>query len=113
MYNAPVSLQQRGGGRQARVQQRGRGRAQLPRHQAGWVTHVPSETRVESDTCPGKWEDIREFLCGSNVIQRDSVMFATKLHPCLAEVAATNEREVSTRYTGVHWNMELLNLTIR
>ena len=47
------------------------------------------------------------------MIQRDSVMFATKLHPCLAEVAATNEREVSSRYTGVHWNMELLNLTIR
>jgi len=41
----------------------------------------------------GKWEDIREFLCGSNVIQRDSVMFASKLHPCLAEMAATNERE--------------------
>ena len=116
MYNAPVSLQQGGGGRQARVQQRGRGRAQLPRHQAGWVTRVPSETRVECATCPGKWEDIREFLCGSNVIQRDSVMFATKLHPCLAEVAATNEREVSSRY----WSplehgtyMELLNLTIR
>ena len=48
------------------------------------------------------------------MIQRDSVMFASKLHPCLAEMAATNEREVSSRYRVLStWNMVLLNLTIR
>jgi len=43
----------------------------------------------------GKWEEIREELCISNVIQRDSVMFANKLHPCLGDLAMANEKEVS------------------
>lgn len=41
----------------------------------------------------GKWEEIREELCISNVIQRDSVMFANKLHPCLGDLAIANEIE--------------------
>ena len=50
---------------------------------------------IDNDNTIGKWEDIREELCVSNVIQRDSVMFASKLHPCLMEVASANEKEVS------------------
>ena len=41
------------------------------------------------------WDDIVEELCVSNVIQRDSVVFATRLHPCLADVATDNEKEVT------------------
>ena len=46
----------------------------------------------------GKWEDIYEELCISNVIQRDSVLFGTRLHPVLQEVAETNEKEVELHY---------------
>ena len=41
-----------------------------------------------------RWDEIREELCISNVIQRDSIMFATKLHPCLVDLASANEKEV-------------------
>ena len=54
-----------------------------------------SDVDIDNDNTIGKWEDIREELCVSNVIQRDSVMFASKLHPCLMEVASANEKEVS------------------
>jgi len=40
-----------------------------------------------------RWDEIREELCVSNVIQRDSIMFATKLHPCLVDLASANEKE--------------------
>ena len=42
----------------------------------------------------GKWEDIHEELCVSNVIQRDGVLFGKRLHPVLQEVAEINEKEV-------------------
>ena len=44
----------------------------------------------------GNWEAIVEELCISNVIQRDCVIFAAKLHPCLSDVAAQNEKVVSS-----------------
>ena len=31
----------------------------------------------------------------SNVLQRDNVLFAGRLHPCLEDVATANEKEVN------------------
>ena len=47
------------------------------------------------------WDEIRGELSVSNVIQRDGVLFAARLHPCLEDLATTNMREVSTQYHHV------------
>ena len=46
----------------------------------------------------GNWEEIREELSVSNVLQRDNVLFASRLHSCLEDVAAANEKEVKSKY---------------
>ena len=43
----------------------------------------------------GNWEEIREELSVSNVLQRDNVLFAGRLHACLEDVATANEKEVT------------------
>ena len=42
----------------------------------------------------GNWGEIRAELSVSNVIQRDSLLLAVRLHPCLEEVATANQKEV-------------------
>ena len=61
----------------------------------GWTSLDITYLIINLKTNQGKWEEIREELCISNVIQRDSVMFANKLHPCLGDLAMANENEVS------------------
>ena len=61
----------------------------------GWTSVDIAYLNINLKTNQGKWEEIREELCISNVIQRDSVMFANKLHPCLGDLAMANENEVS------------------
>ena len=40
---------------------------------------------------------MREEMAASNVIQRDSVLLATKLNPILTKAAQTLEKDVSNR----------------
>ena len=42
----------------------------------------------------GNWECIRGVICSSNVIQRDSRLFARKLDKLLLEMAKEEEKEV-------------------
>jgi hypothetical protein len=42
----------------------------------------------------GNWSEIKEEMMKSNVIQRDNVILAKKLHPALEEVAKENDLNV-------------------
>ena len=42
----------------------------------------------------GSWTDIKEELLMSNVLQRDNVMLAKKLHPPLEATAKINDTNV-------------------
>ena len=86
----------RKGEEQEGVQQCGCGLSQLPSYSA-W-SYVQSCPKVAPfnvvSNFSGKWEEIHEELCVSNVVQRDSVLLATRLHPALTDVATSNELQV-------------------
>ena len=42
----------------------------------------------------GNWSEIKVEMMMSNVIQRDNVILAKKLHPALEEVAKENDQHV-------------------
>ena len=67
-----------------------------------WMSAVSStELWVLICVSSVNWDEIRGELSVSNVIQRDGVLFAARLHPCLEDLATTNMREVSTGYHDV------------
>ena len=52
---------------------------------------------IVTDNLSGCWDEMREEMAASNVIQRDSVLLATKLNPILTKAAQTLEIDVSNR----------------
>ena len=49
---------------------------------------------VDSQVDSGNWEEIKTEICQSNVIQRDSALFARKLEKALEKYAVEREEEV-------------------
>ena len=48
------------------------------------------------DKSLGNWAEIKMYICYSNVIQRDSEVFARRLDKSLAELAKQKTEEVCT-----------------
>ena len=44
----------------------------------------------------GNWEDIKDEICSSNVVQRNSLVFAKKLDRNLTDFATEMENEIQT-----------------